>query len=139
MSSSLPILRAAGPSASGNTGCGTIRPCAAADRVHRVHRLRLPVARSMPGRPPRRLRRCGRPRAALLARRPGGLVVDDGESRNRTDDTTIFSRVLYQLSYLALERAMLATRMWSGSGRISPAPVGFAGVDAGARATIRDR
>ena len=26
----------------------------------------------------------------------------DGETRNRTEDTTIFSRVLYQLSYLAL-------------------------------------
>ena len=26
---------------------------------------------------------------------------DDGEGRNRTGDTTIFSRVLYQLSYLA--------------------------------------
>ena len=25
----------------------------------------------------------------------------DGEGRNRTGDTTIFSRVLYQLSYLA--------------------------------------
>jgi hypothetical protein len=25
-----------------------------------------------------------------------------GETRNRTGDTTIFSRVLYQLSYLAL-------------------------------------
>jgi hypothetical protein len=27
--------------------------------------------------------------------------TDDGEGRNRTGDTTIFSRVLYQLSYLA--------------------------------------
>jgi hypothetical protein len=27
--------------------------------------------------------------------------VLDGEGRNRTADTTIFSRVLYQLSYLA--------------------------------------
>ena len=26
---------------------------------------------------------------------------DDGEGRNRTGDTTVFSRVLYQLSYLA--------------------------------------
>jgi hypothetical protein len=26
----------------------------------------------------------------------------DGETRTRTGDTTIFSRVLYQLSYLAL-------------------------------------
>ena len=25
----------------------------------------------------------------------------DGEGRNRTGDTTVFSRVLYQLSYLA--------------------------------------
>ena len=28
----------------------------------------------------------------------------DGEGRNRTGDTTIFSRVLYQLSYLALQQ-----------------------------------
>ena len=28
----------------------------------------------------------------------------DGEGRNRTGDTTIFSRVLYQLSYLAREK-----------------------------------
>jgi hypothetical protein len=27
--------------------------------------------------------------------------LTDGEGRNRTGDTTIFSRVLYQLSYLA--------------------------------------
>ena len=27
-----------------------------------------------------------------------------GQGRNRTDDTTIFSRVLYQLSYLAQGR-----------------------------------
>jgi hypothetical protein len=26
----------------------------------------------------------------------------DGEGRNRTGDTTVFSRVLYQLSYLAV-------------------------------------
>ncbi len=32
---------------------------------------------------------------------------DDGETRTRTGDTTIFSRVLYQLSYLA-GRLMLA-------------------------------
>jgi hypothetical protein len=30
--------------------------------------------------------------------------ANDGEGRNRTGDTTIFSRVLYQLSYLALRR-----------------------------------
>jgi hypothetical protein len=28
----------------------------------------------------------------------------DGEGRNRTGDTTVFSRVLYQLSYLAARR-----------------------------------
>ena len=32
----------------------------------------------------------------------------NGETRIRTGDTTIFSRVLYQLSYLALGLAMLA-------------------------------
>jgi hypothetical protein len=35
--------------------------------------------------------RCTRPNPVL-----------DGETRTRTGDTTIFSRVLYQLSYLAL-------------------------------------
>jgi len=34
------------------------------------------------------------------ARFPG--LLDDGETRTRTGDTTIFSRVLYQLSYLAV-------------------------------------
>ena len=29
------------------------------------------------------------------------LRAANGETRNRTGDTTIFSRVLYQLSYLA--------------------------------------
>ena len=37
---------------------------------------------------------------------PGKIVVTEdsasGETRTRTGDTTIFSRVLYQLSYLAL-------------------------------------
>ena len=28
-------------------------------------------------------------------------LISDGETRTRTGDTTIFSRVLYQLSYLA--------------------------------------
>jgi hypothetical protein len=32
--------------------------------------------------------------------RPSG-IAGDGETRTRTGDTTIFSRVLYQLSYLA--------------------------------------
>ena len=31
------------------------------------------------------------------------LIPCDGEGGNRTHDTTIFSRVLYQLSYLAWE------------------------------------
>ena len=31
-------------------------------------------------------------------------VLCDGEGQNRTGDTTIFSRVLYQLSYLAGRR-----------------------------------
>jgi hypothetical protein len=33
-----------------------------------------------------------------------------GETRTRTGDTTIFSRVLYQLSYLAARRPMLPSR-----------------------------
>ncbi len=30
------------------------------------------------------------------------VATNDGETRTRTGDTTIFSRVLYQLSYLAV-------------------------------------
>src|SRR5207302_8692278 len=33
--------------------------------------------------------------------RPRAGIFENGETRNRTGDTTIFSRVLYQLSYLA--------------------------------------
>jgi hypothetical protein len=39
------------------------------------------------------------PRTRL--RHSGMALGWDGEGRNRTGDTTIFSRVLYQLSYLA--------------------------------------
>jgi hypothetical protein len=39
-------------------------------------------------------------------------ITADGEGRNRTGDTTIFSRVLYQLSYLAARE--------DGSGRFEP-------------------
>jgi hypothetical protein len=35
--------------------------------------------------------------------REGRTRGGDGEGRNRTGDTTVFSRVLYQLSYLAEE------------------------------------
>ena len=35
--------------------------------------------------------------------RTGDTTISDGETRTRTGDTTIFSRVLYQLSYLAVE------------------------------------
>ncbi len=35
----------------------------------------------------------------------------DGETRTRTGDTTIFSRVLYQLSYLATRAGRLAPRL----------------------------
>jgi hypothetical protein len=34
------------------------------------------------------------------------LSFFSGQGRNRTDDTTIFSRVLYQLSYLAQGRGL---------------------------------
>jgi hypothetical protein len=33
------------------------------------------------------------------------IPLGDGETRTRTGDTTIFSRVLYQLSYLAVVEA----------------------------------
>jgi hypothetical protein len=42
----------------------------------------------------------GRRRSDVAGR--SGVSLD-GEGRNRTGDTTIFSRVLYQLSYLARE------------------------------------
>ncbi len=48
------------------------------------------------------------PSRAARSREIGSLFVAlepnllDGETRNRTGDTTIFSRVLYQLSYLAV-------------------------------------
>ena len=47
-----------------------------------------------------------------MARRGGKALITGyyqyGEARNRTGDTTIFSRVLYQLSYLAEGLWMLA-------------------------------
>ena len=45
----------------------------------------------------------GLDRAGGSAPRKDG-VSRDGETRTRTGDTTIFSRVLYQLSYLAEAR-----------------------------------
>ena len=42
-------------------------------------------------------------------------ILVDGEGRNRTGDTTVFSRVLYQLSYLAL-RPSLASSEFAFSG-----------------------
>jgi hypothetical protein len=40
----------------------------------------------------------------MLRRQPQRTSAEDGEGRNRTGDTTVFSRVLYQLSYLARRR-----------------------------------
>ena len=40
-------------------------------------------------------------RKTAPSREPRSACLCDGEGRNRTGDTTIFSRVLYQLSYLA--------------------------------------
>jgi hypothetical protein len=37
-----------------------------------------------------------------LKKRRLAALSKDGETRTRTGDTTIFSRVLYQLSYLAV-------------------------------------
>ncbi|MDX6624987.1 MAG: hypothetical protein QOE75_2919 [Solirubrobacterales bacterium] len=45
----------------------------------------------------------------LLLRFPPGFPTH-GEGGIRTRDTTIFSRVLYQLSYLAWQREKLALR-----------------------------
>ena len=45
--------------------------------------------------------------------RPRAGISRNGETRNRTGDTTIFSRVLYQLSYLA--KPLLDGDLWRGS------------------------
>jgi hypothetical protein len=42
-----------------------------------------------------------RQRRSVNARKPHLQGLRNGEGGNRTHDTTIFSRVLYQLSYLA--------------------------------------
>ena len=58
------------------------------------------------------------PKSKLSAAKPAETVqpfagaLQNGEGRNRTGDTTIFSRVLYQLSYLAARE--------DGSGRPAP-------------------
>ncbi len=46
--------------------------------------------------------------------RPQDVSSGDGETQIRTGDTTIFSRVLYQLSYLALGAMLSARRPRSG-------------------------
>jgi hypothetical protein len=43
-----------------------------------------------------------------MARAAGRTSSRSGEGRNRTGDTTVFSRVLYQLSYLARAARSLA-------------------------------
>jgi hypothetical protein len=47
-----------------------------------------------------------RQRGAPEKPNPAG-AFQSGEGRNRTGDTAIFSRVLYQLSYLAVDRKPL--------------------------------
>jgi hypothetical protein len=42
----------------------------------------------------------------IMARVAGRTSSRSGEGRNRTGDTTVFSRVLYQLSYLARRAAV---------------------------------
>ena len=49
-----------------------------------------------------------------MAKRDSPPLRRSGEGRNRTGDTTIFSRVLYQLSYLAWQ-----TRGWPRSRKAS--------------------
>jgi hypothetical protein len=50
-----------------------------------------------------RRRRTGAPLVMVIAPIPS---ESDGEGRNRTGDTTVFSRVLYRLSYLAERRTV---------------------------------
>jgi hypothetical protein len=45
-------------------------------------------------------------KSSWSARSAGRISPGDGEGRNRTGDTTVFSRVLYRLSYLARRPAV---------------------------------
>ena len=65
------------------------------------------------GRPesPRETRRSHHGRRESAGRTSSG----DGEGRNRTGDTTVFSRVLYQLSYLAPGRRQFSRELLAGS------------------------
>ena len=55
---------------------------------------------------------------------PQTACLRDGEGRNRTGDTTIFSRVLYQLSYLAAAGDRSGDAVADpGSARAHPVPV----------------
>ena len=46
------------------------------------------------------------PLEVIMARAAGRTSSRSGDGRNRTGDTTVFSRVLYQLSYLARRAAV---------------------------------
>jgi hypothetical protein len=46
-------------------------------------------------------RNCADREEVIMARAAGRTSSRSGEGRNRTGDTTVFSRVLYRLSYLA--------------------------------------
>ena len=67
------------------------------------------MARATPSPSAERGARLARKRVATRAPHASGPMTqpgdapqpENGEGRNRTGDTTIFSRVLYQLSYLA--------------------------------------
>ena len=57
------------------------------------------------------------PLDAARGRRQPAVSIH-GQGRNRTTDTTIFSRVLYQLSYLAEKQKRPAIGLGRASGRI---------------------
>jgi hypothetical protein len=50
------------------------------------------------------------------AQRRPDFAAESGEGRNRTGDTTVFSRVLYQLSYLARAGRQFSRELERGSG-----------------------
>ena len=54
------------------------------------------------------------------AQRRPDLLAESGEGRNRTGDTTVFSRVLYQLSYLARAGRSVAAELERRSGGGEP-------------------
>lgn len=75
------------------------------------------------------------PSPATLVRKPIGIIqrnyelkkIDGAQGRSRTADTAIFSRMLYQLSYLGPRRSAWRRRLERGYSEVAgPCPASFA-------------